>query len=114
MCIERLTAILSTLACRNISDSICFNNKQVKVIIEEPDFDYYMDEAFEQIRHHGSNNIVIMNKLSWALKLIKSFISTDSQRDVIISHTEALFETIDSGVLSTSQKQPLLQLCRKI
>ncbi|MGE5457877.1 MAG: DUF2254 domain-containing protein [Methanococcaceae archaeon] len=90
MCIERLTAILCRLAERKINNCLIRDEGTVKVIMEEADFTDYMDEAFNQIRDHGSSNIVALRKLSWALNNIKSFVSTPHGKDSIKKHTDAL------------------------
>ncbi|HZW39167.1 MAG TPA: DUF2254 domain-containing protein [Ignavibacteriaceae bacterium] len=90
MCIERLTAILCRITERKINNCIIRDEGTIKVIIEELDFTDYMDEAFNQIRDYGTNNIVVLRKLSWAFKNIKFFVSTPHGRDSIKKHTDAL------------------------
>jgi uncharacterized membrane protein len=114
MCIERLTAILCRLAERKINDCLIKDEGKVKVIMEEADFADYMDEAFNQIRDHGSSNIVVLRKLSWALSNISSFVTTLRRKESIKKHTQALMEKIESEVKSPTDKENLKTLCRAI
>jgi uncharacterized membrane protein len=114
MCIERLTAILCKLAERKVSACLITDEGKVKVIMKEADFMDYMDEAFNQIRDHGSTNIVILKRLSWALINIRTFVSTSNRIKSVKKHIDLLIERIESEVKYSSEKDNLITQCRTI
>jgi len=87
MCVDYLTAILTSLACRQFPPSNRYEGKTLRVIAIVPTFEGMLAEAFDQIRTSAGGNVAIMARMLDAIGTIAS-------HTVRLNHLRALDEQV--------------------
>lgn len=87
MCVDYLTAILTSLSCRQFPPSNRYEGETLRLIAIVPTFEGMLAEAFDQIRASAAGNVAIMARML-------SAIGTIASRTVRLSHLRALDEQV--------------------
>ncbi|WP_158734901.1 DUF2254 domain-containing protein [Alteribacillus sp. YIM 98480] len=103
-CIENLGKVLSHLGSKHLPRA--FHNdeqRQLRVIMEKPDFSDYLYKCFYQIRQHGFKDISVLSAGLKALGVIAAN-NSDKIKDVVYKFTEYIMEGIDQESLLSWDK----------
>lgn len=94
MCVDTLTALLARLAPRELVFDGCGQDGAVLVHARHPRFADLLDEAFDQVRHAGADNVAVLDRLRWSLALLWSR-TGDARRAELARHARRLREAVE-------------------
>ncbi|RSK44816.1 DUF2254 domain-containing protein [Hymenobacter perfusus] len=80
MCVDRLGALLRTLAGRHLASSVRAEAGQVRVLTIDPDFTSYLGTAFDQVRANAAAALAIYLRLLLALTKVAPHCSAEASR----------------------------------
>ncbi len=111
MCLDRLTAILVSVAERNIDSPYRYSDGKLRVIARGPTFAAMVAESFDEIRRSAAGNVTVLATVARSLAML-SEITTDPAREmVLLEQVEALSEVVQRTVAAMSERTQLLELC---
>lgn len=108
-CIDRLSAGLSCLAEREFPSRYRYDEDgELRVIAEPVTFEHLVNIAFNQIRHYGKSDVVVMVRLLDAIAQIALRIHHDHDRFVLQKQADVLLQSSYEG-LSQKYDQELVE-----
>ncbi|MBX7157711.1 MAG: DUF2254 domain-containing protein [Verrucomicrobiae bacterium] len=98
-CIDYLGAILKRLIKRKIPCGIYLKNDEVRLLARSNTYQYFLDEAFHQIRQSGKDNTAVILRMFDSIyqMLDKEIIS--SRRRALIKHAHLIREISENNIL---------------
>ncbi len=121
ICVDYLTAILSTLAKRPSCPSNIFKNGNLRLIIEQQRYEDFFDLAFNQIRQNAGGNVaVILRQLNSINILSKINLELDCENErrerheLMETQTRLLFELAKRTIEADADLQTVERYYRRI
>lgn len=114
MCIDALTAILAALAGRDLRFHGCERDGTTWVQARHPAFADLLDEAFEQIRHCAGDNVVVLERLGWALSALAERAGIASRRNALYRHATRLEASARTGMQEPHDRETLAASTRRL
>lgn len=112
LCIERLSSVLARLASRRMESPYRLDEDgNLRVIAPVPTFKDMVDLAFNQIRRSADGNVVIIERLLRALRVIASQTKSPERLDVLSQHLQFISDSASRTIESEEDRS---QLARKI
>lgn len=107
-CIDQLSAIVGEIARRDLPSRLRSGKDGSFVIARAPDFQQYVETAFDQIRTGGKANIAIFIRLIEAIEYVWECTEVESRRAVLIRQIE-LIGKFAGQTLETDYEQEKFQ-----
>jgi uncharacterized membrane protein len=111
MCIDRLTAILTSLAERHVEPPYRYLDGELRVIARGPTFEGMVNESFDEIRRSAAGNVTVLEALARALEAVAGVTSEAARQMVILEQVEALAEVVQRTVPAPQERAALLARC---
>ena len=108
-CIDKLSEIVGEIARRKLPEKIRANDDMPLVVVKAPDFQDYVDTAFDQIRISGKGNQAIFERLLSALIFIGECTASEDRRKVLQRQAE-LIDEFAAQTLSTDYEKEKVRL----
>ncbi len=89
-CIDYLGAILARLIERQMEPPFRSDGAALRVITRGATFEKFVDEAFDQIRHSGSDNVVVLMRMLGVLSVLSERAETRPRRETLARHVERI------------------------
>jgi len=100
MCVDHLTAILTSLACRQFPPSHRYEGERLRVIAIVPTFEAMLAEAFDQIRDSAAGNVAIMMRMLGAIGTIASLTVSQSHLRALDEQVQYIADLADRSIES--------------
>ena len=100
MCVDYLTAILTSLACRKFPPSHRYEGETLRVIAIVPTFEGILAEAFDQIRGSAGGNVAIMVRMLGAIDTIASLTVSPSHLRALDEQVQYIADLADRSIES--------------
>lgn len=98
MCIDACTAVLRHAATRRLQFDGCEREGVAWVETRHPVFAELLDEAFDQIRHAAGDNVVVLDRLRWALAALADATPEFPHRQAMRRHAGRIRDCVDRRV----------------
>lgn len=83
-CIHYLGVIIKELATRDLDSKIAKDVAKHRIIIKEPSFEQFVDDAFDQIFHFGRRDHVIVRTLIGSLAEVTTAVSDEKRLRILV------------------------------
>jgi uncharacterized membrane protein len=110
MCLDYLTAILSRLSARRISQHARGEDGELRVLARTPTFDGLVREAFDQIRESAAGNTVALDRMIRSLDLLTERNAAPERRRALLRQVQALTDMTRRSVEYAVDRERLEQL----
>jgi uncharacterized membrane protein len=101
MCVDYLTAILASLAPRQIPSVYRYEEEILRVVAKGPSFESLLTESFDQIRSNAKGNVVIMSRMIDAIQTLAGLMAAPQRRRALLDQVfwiaELAGRTLDSS-----------------
>ncbi len=104
ICIDYLGTIISDIAQRNLPTDIRKKNGDVRIIVKAPDFESFVETAFDQIRINGKGNQAVLQRLLDTMALIAKNILDESHQETLLEQVR-LIENLGNNSLETDYEK---------
>ncbi|MEZ5347005.1 MAG: DUF2254 domain-containing protein [Pyrinomonadaceae bacterium] len=108
ICIDYLAVIVSKIAQRTMPSSVRIKDGELRVLAKSPDFQRFVETAFDQIRISGKSNLAVFIRLLKALSIVAEKAGSKKRIDVV---KEQIILTRDFGneTLQTDYEKEVLE-----
>ncbi|HWL16564.1 MAG TPA: DUF2254 domain-containing protein [Opitutus sp.] len=83
LCINHLADLLRHTAARQPESPYRVQDGKLRVIAQRAEFDHMVALAFDQIRESGTNNVVVLDRLLWAIAQIEERTTLPARRETL-------------------------------
>jgi uncharacterized membrane protein len=105
-CIDHLSAILITLATRQIPDRDYYDSGgQVRIIVRERTFHDLVRLAFDQIRHYGAGDHIIVIRMLSALGRVAAVTHNPAYRDTLRETAEHIAHSANRAIADDYERR---------
>ncbi|HEO99092.1 MAG TPA: DUF2254 domain-containing protein [Epsilonproteobacteria bacterium] len=104
MCIDSLTEILTSLACRKFPPQYRYEEETLRVIAIVPTFESMLAEAFDQIRGSAAGNLTIMVHMLGAIGTIASLTVSPGHLRALGGQVQYIADLADRSIKSTHDR----------
>ncbi len=112
-CVDHLGALLARLASRSIPSRCRAAEGQLRLIAPRPTFESFLDEAFEEIRRFGSNNVVVLARMLRALETIASAARSADRLALLKTHAERVLLVARTQIALAQDQSIVVQACER-
>ena len=107
-CLDQLGTTLAGLAERTIPSGYYYDDDgRLRVIGDAVTFQGIVDEAFNQIRQHGKNDVAVTIRLLEVIAIILPRTQTEEQRQALIRQAEMIKRTSDKTIPEPNDRQDI-------
>lgn len=96
ICINYLTVILAKVGEKKMPSKYLFHNNSLRVILDVPEFNTFLDYSFDQIKNNAKNNIAIIETLITSFDKLLILTKEKDRKKCIYIHLNSMSFLIDS------------------
>lgn len=112
-CMDYLAVIVGRIGERQMPSRIRAENGEIRLFVKSPDFEQFMDTAFEQIRINAKANLAVFLRLLKAYSIIGEKVSDESRIETIEKHLVLTNEFANETLQTQYEKKVFNELYSK-
>ena len=113
ICIDNLGVVASELAARNFPSDIRIKDERVRVFVNAPTFESYVETAFDQIRISGKGNQAVFQRLLAAIAMIGKNNNIKERDKILREQIELISEFAEQTLETDYEKQKVIDAAVK-
>jgi uncharacterized membrane protein len=114
LCINYIADLIRHVACRNEASRYRRKNGALRVIASGDEFADFVRLGLDQIRESGGSNVVILDRLLWAITIVASATLSMSRRESLAAAARAIAEIAEREVKHSATRTELVERAKEI
>jgi len=114
LCINYIADLLRHAAARHRESHYRRKDGAVRVIATGAEFSDFVSLGLDQIRESGGGNVVVLDRLLWAIPIIAGGTLSVSRREPLAAAARAIAETADREIKDSAARTELVERAREI